>query len=334
VSALKPLGDQTIVIVGATSGIGLRTFQRARASGAKLFLISRDQEQMERMAAEMPDRGVAHAVADVADADALQRAAEKAVETFGPIDSWLHVAGVAVYGDLLDIAPQDHERLFATNYWGVVNASRVAIPRLNLDAAVFAVVGSIASRLPTPVLGAYAASKHAARGYVESLRVDLLRSHPGITVSMVHPSGIATPLARHAAVSGEGQPRIPPPAYDPDFVARALLRCAVHRTRDLTVGGVGRAQVLAQAMAPGLSDRLNSALAPTLIDRSKAYKPAAANLYGPGKNGLTGREGGRYLPISPYTEIKLRPLMSAGLATLGLAASFIPAHRPRRPWPL
>lgn len=172
---LKPLRDQVIVITGATSGIGLVTAREAARQGASAFLISRNAAALERQSAEiMRTSGVraAFAAADVGDESQVLAAAARALEQFGRIDTWVNVAGVGIYAPLLDTPLHEHERLFRTNYWGVVNASRAAIKHLRGGA--FITVASVVADFGTPLRGAYAASKHAIKGYIDCLRVELL----------------------------------------------------------------------------------------------------------------------------------------------------------------
>lgn len=201
-------------------------------------------------------------MADVGDAQALSAAADAAVAAFGPFDSWVHAAGVAIYAPLLETPADEHERLFRTNYWGVVNASRVAVPALRPRGGAFVVVGSVASDIGTPVLGAYAASKHAVKGFIDSLRIELLAERAPVSVTLVKPSGIGTPLAEHAANHQGAAAKVPPPAYSPEVAARAILHAVQHPRREIIVGGVGAFQRAGAILAPGLADRISSLVPP------------------------------------------------------------------------
>src|SRR5438046_5858118 len=119
----KPLDEQTVVITGATSGIGLVTARMAANNGARLMLISRNQKALEKLADELNKNGgeVRYATADVASESELNKAAQQAIDAFGGIDTWINNAGVSIYGNLEDVAEEDSRRLFDTNFWGTVH---------------------------------------------------------------------------------------------------------------------------------------------------------------------------------------------------------------------
>ena len=124
-ATLKPLNQQSIVITGATSGIGLATARRAARAGACVFLIARGEADLKALTEELQATGAraAWAVADVADHAALSEAAEKCVRLFGGFDTWVNNAGVSIYGAIRATTLDDQRRMFETNYWGVVNGS-------------------------------------------------------------------------------------------------------------------------------------------------------------------------------------------------------------------
>ena len=257
---LKPLDQQVMLITGASSGIGLVTAKAAAARGARVMLVARNRDALVEAVREIELAGGAAAfgVADVGDADQVRAAADEAVARFGRIDTWVNNAGVAIYAQLGDTPLDEHERLFRTNYFGVVNGCQAAIPLLKGGGALIT-VGSITSDLPTPILSAYAASKHAAKAYVEALRMELHADGLPIAVTLIKPSGIDTPIGQHAANHGDGkgmqgEALVPPPVYAPELVADAILYAAEHVRRDITVGGVGRLQVLVGQHFPWLID--------------------------------------------------------------------------------
>lgn len=320
---LKPLNEQVIVITGASSGIGLVTARAAAAKGAKVVLVSRSDDQLRTLVAEITAAGgVADSfAADVGDAEAVKAAAAHAVERFGRIDTWVNNAGVTIYAKLMDTPNDEHERLFRTDYFGAVNGALAAVPHLKGGGALIT-VASIVSDMPSPQMGAYAAAKHAVKAYMQSLRMELHNDGVPIAVTLVKPSGIDTPIGQHATnhVRGEGQ--IPPPPYDPKLVADAILFCAEHPKRDITVGGAGRAQVLFATHFPALLERLAPKAAAAFTDPTKR-QPKPSNLFEGGIR--TGQERSGEIPArqsSLYTAASKHPRTVAAIST-GLTASAI-----------
>jgi short-subunit dehydrogenase len=317
---LKPLARQAIVVTGASSGIGLVTAREAARRGARVLLVARDGAALERIVAGIvADGGEADfAVADVGDREAVERAAARAVERFGGIDTWVNDAGSAIYAKLLDTPMAEHEALFRTNYFGVVHGVLAAMPHLRARGGALITVASIAADIPSPIMGAYAASKHAVQGYIHSLRVETIADGLPVSITLVKPAGIDTPIAEKAVVHGRGEGMIPPPVYDPAIVARAILDAAEHPRRDVTVGGIGRAQVLIVQHAPWLLDHLGRFMIPLLLNPGRPTTKGDTLTHGHGE----GRERSRTQPgrrFSVYTAVRRHPAaLAAGL--LGLAA--------------
>jgi short-subunit dehydrogenase len=264
-----------ILITGASSGIGLVTAKRAAAAGAKVVLVARDADALVTIVREIEEAGgkATFASADVGDLRDLQRAATKAVETFGRIDTWVNDAGVAIYAKLVDTPMREHEELFGTNYFGVVNGSLTAVEQLQREGGALINVASIAADIPTPIMGAYAASKHAVKAYTQSLRMELIADKIPISVTLIKPGGIDTPIAQHAYNNVDGEALIPPPVYSPELVADAILDAAVNPRRDVTVGGGARLQVLVGTHFPKLLDAMGAVVTPLVEDTGVPKTP-------------------------------------------------------------
>ncbi len=333
---LKPLSDQTIVVTGASSGIGLAIARKAAKAGARLFLISRDGAELGRIAAELREGGaeVEHAVADVADRTALETAFDAAAARFGRIDTVVANAGVAIYGDVLATPRAEHERLFQTNYWGAVNSAELAVPRLREGGALI-VIGSLASDMAAPGMGVYAASKHAVKGYVDAVRIELNRDKVPVSLTLVKPSGIGTPIDEHAVEHLEGRGKIPPPVYAPEVVAAAVLRAAVRPFREITVGGGGQAQIMFATHFPGLFARYAGLMTPLVHDPSKP-DTGDDNLFSPAGNGAAhsrrepaGKSFSVYTAATTHPGLAAAAALAAGLAVA--AAIGVAGQRKRRP---
>jgi NAD(P)-dependent dehydrogenase (short-subunit alcohol dehydrogenase family) len=252
----KPLRDQVMVITGASSGIGLATARLAASRGARVVLAARSESDVESVTDGIRrDGGQALAVAaDVADAAAVDRLGARAVEAFGRIDTWVNNAGVSVYGNATEVPLEDERRVFDTNYWGMVHGCRTAVTRMRFRGGTIINVGSVVSDRAVPLQAAYCASKHAVKGYTDSLRMELEHDRIPIAVTLVKPAGIDTPYFEHAKSYMDEEPAPTPPVYAADVVARVICRCAERPVRDITVGGGGRVLAAMGTLAPRMSD--------------------------------------------------------------------------------
>jgi NAD(P)-dependent dehydrogenase (short-subunit alcohol dehydrogenase family) len=330
----KPLQDQVIVITGASSGIGLATARMAARRGARVVLAARSTDVLARVVDEITAEG-GHAVAVTADvgrrAD-VQAIADEARASFGGFDTWVNVAGLTVYGPLSEIDQADHERLIQTNLWGTVNGSLVAVEHLRRHGGALINVGSVASDLAFPFQGLYATSKHAVKGFTDTLRMELIAEGAPVSVTLVKPASIDTPLPNRARNYMDREPTLPPPIYPPAEVANAILHAAVHPQRDIFVGGGGKMFVMGKEFVPGAYDELAPAII-ALQKRSEAPRDPKGALHAPVRAGEERGDPPIYvMRTSAYTRATLHPLttlaIAAGLATAGALALGRRAKRP------
>jgi len=323
---LKPLEQQTIVITGASSGIGLATARMAAQCGAQVVLAARNERALSDGVDRIQEEGgdATAYVLDVADEERVEQLAEETVHRYGGIDTWVNNAASAIYGRILDVTTEDHRRLFEANYWGTVYGSRAAAKHMNDGGGALINIGSILSERAFPLQGPYSAAKHAVKGFTDALRMELHERGVPISVSLIKPSAIHTLYEDHARNYLERPPRNLPPAYAPETVARAILSCATHPWREVTVGLAGKLITTTGRWFPRFSDWLMERVfvpgqrAEGLSDYGGEQRD---NLYEPRPDGRTRGGYPHYAQhVSPFTQARLHPWWTAGiLAGLGAA---------------
>ncbi|GAB3294526.1 SDR family oxidoreductase [Hymenobacter tenuis] len=254
---LKKLKDQTIVITGASSGIGLVTARMAAKAGARLILAARSEDALRQLTDEINQAGgrAAYVVADVSKTEDVQRLAHEASTVFGGFDTWINNAGVSIYGKVEEVPLEDMRQLFEVNFWGLVNGSLEASKHLKSKGGAIINVGSILSDVTAILQTIYSASKHAVKGFTDGLRMELEMDNAPISVTLIQPAAIDTPYPIHSKNYMEREAQHAPPAYAPETVARAILHCAVTPERSVVVGGGGKAMIGMEHWTPGLLDK-------------------------------------------------------------------------------
>jgi short-subunit dehydrogenase len=188
--------------------------------------------------------------------------ARSEARSFGRIDTWVNNAGISIYGRIHQVPLEDARRLFATNYWGVVHGSLAALPYLERSHGTLINVGSVLSETAYALQGHYVASKHAVKGFTESLRVELEADDVDVAVTLIEPAAIDTPYPIHARSYLGVEPQHLPPVYAPEAVAEAILHCAERPMRTLQVGGGTKMFSLMETFTPWLADRFKAATLP------------------------------------------------------------------------
>lgn len=321
---LKPLAEQTLVITGASSGIGLATARRAARAGARVVMVARNEDAL-REAAEAIGRSggkAAWIALDMADEDAPQRIADLADQRFGGFDTWVNDAAVALYAPLIEVDMDEHRRVFEVGYFALVRASLFAVERLRDRGGALINLGSVLSERAISLQGAYSAMKHAVLGFTEALRTELEGEGVPISVTLIKPTGIDTPYPEHARNKLDKPARIPPVVYDPELVAKAICFAATHRKRELTVGGGGfMISGLGNAM-PRMTDLMIETVfgKPAQTTDQPPEPGAADNLFEARKDGRERSNKDIYVRrTSLALEAQMRP--AATIAVVGGAAA-------------
>ena len=319
---LKPLSVQTLVITGGSSGIGRVTALEAARRGAKVVLTGRDEAALRDVAEAIVTQGgtarhLAGDVGRVADVDAV---AALALSEFGGFDTWVNNAGVALFSRLDETVEDDARRLFDTNFWGTVHGSLAAVKTLKIAGGALVNVGSVAGDFGVPVQGMYSASKHAVKAFTDTLRMELEAEGAPVSVTLVKPAAVATPIVDNVGNTTGREARLPAPHYAPEEVAHAILYAAEHPQRDIYVGGTGRLMSFFAQAVPHLADKIGARFGEDM-QLGDVRHPAGDNLHAPGQHRprTNGDDRGRR---SLYTRTTLDPNSPIAAATAASGALF------------
>ena len=273
-------GGRVVVITGGTSGIGLASARLFGRQGWRVGLIARGQAGLDAARARLEADGsrVATASADVSDLPALRAATATLATELGAPDAWINNAGVSVFARFMDTTDAEFRRVTDVNYLGVVNGTRVALEHMRpRDTGSIVNVCSAIGFRGVPLQSAYSGAKYAMRGFAEAVRAELANERSAVQVTTVYPPSVNTPFYSHAIGRVDGSPRPPPPIYQPEPVARAIVFAATSRRRDVLVGGQTVGTALLNTFAPRLADLMLAALGPRAQTSSNPGVAAAAD---------------------------------------------------------
>ena len=289
-----PSAPQTVLITGASSGIGRATAVELAGRGARLVLVARGREALEQAAEEARAAGAGAVVvcpADVLDEDAIRGAVTSAVDGFGRLDAVVHAAQVMAYGTIEEVPRRVFETVVETAVHGTANVARVVLPLFRQQGGGhLLIVNSLLGQVATPLLGSYIAAKWGQLGLVRVLQQET-RDVPGISVSTVQPGGVDTPIYFQAASWAGSTGRPPPPVYSPHRVARTVL-ATLDRPRRIVQAGLFNPLVTAAfRLVPGVFDVLVGPLIQRLAIADDDVPPTEGNVFQsrPAGNATEGR---------------------------------------------
>src|SRR5215210_7066365 len=323
---MESLRDATVVITGASSGIGLAAARAFAARGANVVLAARRRELLEQAARDCAALGVrALAVpTDVTDPDRVRDLADAAVTAFGTIDVWVNNAGTSMWGRFEEIPLESQRRLVELNLLGAINGSHAVLPHFfELGGRGLIVnVSSIFGRVPMPFAAAYTASKAGLAGFTEALRAELaLRSE--IEVCCVYPAYVDTPTYLNSANYTGRALRPVPPVVPPERVAERIVGLALRPRRSVRVGAL-HASSVPYVLAPDPTGRLVARLGGRFLFHSGPpadasdgglFEKVPAEAQVPGEWGLPERR-------------QARRAVAIGVALVaGVSAVFLPRAR-------
>jgi short-subunit dehydrogenase len=325
---VSAFSNKTIVVTGASAGVGRAIAQRFGAAGARVGLIARDAEALDEVKAEIERSGGSALVvpADVADAGAVAAAADDIERQLGEIEVWINDAMVTVFAPVWDITPAEYRRVTEVTYLGVVHGTMAALRHMRKRArGTIIQIGSALAYRGIPLQGAYCGAKYAIRGFTDSLRTELLHGHSAINVTMIELPAVNTPQFDWARTHMGRQPRPVPPVVQPEVVARAVFRAALHPRREYWIGVPTIKAILVNMFAPGVLDRY---LARSTVSAQQTTVAAAAdrkdNLIGPvhglhRTRGSFGSEARVRAATLAGPTARLMPVLLGGIIAISLA---------------
>jgi NAD(P)-dependent dehydrogenase (short-subunit alcohol dehydrogenase family) len=282
---LKPINQQVVAVVGASSGIGREAALKFAQRGAKLVVAARGESKLKSLVEEIRNFGgeATYIVADVQEFEQVKAIADKTVEVYGRLDTWVHVPAIGLFATFDNTTPEEFKHVIDVNLMGQVYGAMAALPHLKREGRGALIhISSMEGRRSLPYQSAYSSAKHGVEGFLEAMRIELIHEKWPISVTSIKPAVINTPFWNNGLTKLGVKPSGIPPYYDPRIVADAILYAAEHPIRDLFVGDIAKLLDLAQKISPSLVDSLLLAIGFNL-QRSNEPKPEDApnNFYQP-----------------------------------------------------
>jgi short-subunit dehydrogenase len=321
----KTKGNHTVVITGASAGVGRATAVEFARRGWSVALIARGIQGLAGARNEVERAGGRALVLrlDVSDAPAVDEAAARVVAEWKAIDVWVNCAMVTVYSPAIAMSAAEYRRVTEVTYLGYVHGTLAALRHMReQNSGTIVQVGSALAYRAIPLQSAYCAAKFAVRGFTDSLRSELIREGSAVRISMVQLPAVNTPQFEWARNKMREKPQPVPPVFQPETAARAIFRAAQEAPRELWLGLPSVKAIAGQMFAPKLLDAL---LAKKAYDGQLSGQPETAertdNLFDPVDRDFGAH--GRFDKDASYDAVAINPAVArktiaAGL--LGLAA--------------
>ena len=249
--------SRVVVITGASAGVGRATVQAFAREGARIGLIARGRAGLEGASRDVERAGSQAIVLplDIADAGAVEEAAARVEQEFGPIDVWVNNAMTSVFSPIKQMTPDEFKRVTDVTYLGCVYGTLAALKRmLPRDRGVIIQVGSALAYRGIPLQSAYCAAKHAIQGFYDSLRCELIHDKSNVRVSMIEMPALNTPQFSWVKSRLRHKAQPVPPIFQPEVAAKAIVFASHHPRREIYVGAPTVKAIISNKIAPGLLD--------------------------------------------------------------------------------
>ena len=248
---------ETVVITGASAGVGRATALEFAKKGARVALLARGRDGLEAARKEVEELGgrALVVIVDVAHADQVEAAATQIEAELGEIDIWINNAMVSVFSPIKEMTPEEFRRVTEVTYLGCVHGTLAALKRmLPRDRGVIVQIGSALAYRSIPLQSAYCAAKHAMQGFTESLRCELIHDKSKVRVTMLQLPALNTPQFGWVKSRLPRKAQPVPPIFQPELAAEAIYFAAHHSRREFYVGWPSAKAIVGNKIAPGLGD--------------------------------------------------------------------------------
>lgn len=248
---------RVVVVTGASAGLGRSIVREFARKGADLALIARGIEGLEGAKREVEEAGGKALIfpIDVADPEAVERAAEETERSLGPIDVWVNNAMNSVFSPVKEMTPEDYKRVTDVTYLGQVYGALSALKRmLPRDRGSILFVGSALAYRGIPLQSAYCGSKHAIEGFFDSLRTELMHDHSNVNISMIQLPAMNTTQFKFVKTRLPNKPRPMGTIYQPEVAAEVIEYASRHRRREYYVGWPTVKAIVGNKVAPWYAD--------------------------------------------------------------------------------
>jgi NAD(P)-dependent dehydrogenase (short-subunit alcohol dehydrogenase family) len=325
--------SRVVVVTGASAGVGRAIAQAFGKRGDSVALLARGEEALEAARREVESVGgrALPIPTDVADAEQVEAAADRAERELGAIDVWVNDAMTTVFAPFKELDPDDYRRATEVTYlgyvWGTMSALRRMLPR---DRGTIVQVGSALSYRAIPLQAAYCGAKFAVRGFTDSIRTELIHDRSNVHITMVQLPAVNTPQFNWCKTTLPNHPQPVPPIYQPEIPAEAVVWAAEHRRRELWVGKGAVKAIVGQKVAPGLADLYLGKTGYKAQQTSEPVDPdRPSNLYDPvpGEHATHGNFDDQAKSRSPLLWLTEHRSLVAGATAAGLAGLAALARR-------
>ena len=320
---------KVVVVTGATAGVGRAVVTEFARQGARIGLIARGKKGLEATKREVEEIGGQALMlpTDVADAQQVEDAAERAEQELGPIDIWINDAMTTIFAPFLQIKPDEFKRATEVTYLGQVYGTMAALKRMHArNRGTIVQVGSALAYRSIPLQSPYCGAKHAIIGFTDSIRSELIHDNSAVHITAVMLPAMNTPQFSWCRSRLPNHPQPVPPIFEPEVAARAIVWAATHKRREIYVGFPTVKAIYGSELAPGFADHYLAKHAFKGQQTDQPVKPDRPdNLFEPveGDFGPHGIFGDRAKNTSIQSSLNLKSMTLLGHRGLVASAALV-----------